>query len=168
MQSHRFVIILSALGLCGATACHRQSGDERVVGIWQFSGMDATMDYVFKADHTFELWAPSMDVDQSKGPWLQMDFGSWHIEKDELIIEYKRSRSRLFRALRTGPTNQAELISASGADSLDSPVSGPGHLRSLHGRVHQVIDQPNIMAWSSWARLWQCATYGPTKSRKPR
>ena len=28
-----------------------------------------------------------------------------------------------------------------------------------------VIAQPNIMAWSSWARLWQCATYGPTKSR---
>src|SRR4029079_14014564 len=31
-----------------------------------------------------------------------------------------------------------------------------------------VISQPNIMAWSSWARLWQWATYGPTKSRKPR
>ena len=23
-----------------------------------------------------------------------------------------------------------------------------------------MISQLNIMAWSSWARLWQCATYG--------
>src|SRR4029079_6841334 len=36
----------------------------------------------------------------------------------------------------------------------------------VHG--YGMISQPNIMAWSSWARLWQCATYGPTKSRKPR
>jgi len=63
-----------------------------MVGIWQFSGMDATMDYVFKADHTFELWAPSMDVKESKGPWLQMDFGSWEIRGDEIVIEYKRPR----------------------------------------------------------------------------
>jgi hypothetical protein len=28
--------------------------------------------------------------------------------------------------------------------------------------------QPNIIAWSSCMRLWQCATYGPTKSRNPR
>ena len=67
-----------------------------MVGIWQFSGMDATMDYVFKADHTFELWAPSMDVEQSKGPWLQMDFGSWQIHGDELVIESKRPRSPEF------------------------------------------------------------------------
>jgi hypothetical protein len=92
----RTVIVLLALALCGAPACHRQSPDERMVGIWQFSGMDATMDYVFKADHTFELWAPSMDVEQSKGPWLQMDFGTWHVENDEMIIEYQRPRSPEF------------------------------------------------------------------------
>jgi hypothetical protein len=30
-------------------------------------------------------------------------------------------------------------------------------VETLDERVH-VISQPNIMAWSSWARLWQCAT----------
>jgi hypothetical protein len=35
---------------------------------------------------------------------------------------------------------------------------------SLYGTVVQ----PNIMASSSCARSWQWATYGPTKSRKPR
>jgi hypothetical protein len=86
--------VLFALALGALTACHQESLDKRMVGIWQFSSMDATMDYVFKADHTFELWAPSMDVEQSKGPWLNMDFGKWHTEKDELIIEYKRPRSQ--------------------------------------------------------------------------
>src|SRR4051794_36330982 len=88
--------IFFVLALITLTACQQKSLDERMVGIWQFSGMDATMDYVFKADHTFELWAPSMDVEQSKGPWLKMNFGNWHTEKDELIIKYKRPRSQSF------------------------------------------------------------------------
>jgi len=78
MVSHRFLVILTILALCVATSC-QQSPSEKLVGIWQFSGMDATMDYVFKADHTFEVWAPSMDVEQSKGPWLEMDFGTWQV-----------------------------------------------------------------------------------------
>jgi hypothetical protein len=99
MQNRRFGIVVFALALGAATACHQESWDERMVGIWQFSGMDATMDYVFKADHTFELWAPSMDVEQSKGPWLKMDFGNWRIEKDEIVIEYKRPRSPWMKKL---------------------------------------------------------------------
>ena len=39
--------MLTAVVLCADTSC-RQSADDRMVGIWQFSGMDATMDYVFK------------------------------------------------------------------------------------------------------------------------
>jgi len=29
------------------------------------------------------------------------------------------------------------------------------------------ISQAKIMLWSSWARLWQCATHGPVKVRNP-
>ena len=36
-----------------------------------------------------------------------------------------------------------------------SELADPGR---CHVGGHQVISQPNIMAWSSWARLWQCAT----------
>ena len=40
--------------------------------------------------------------------------------------------------------------------------------RRMVGRrmAYGVISQFHIMAWSSCARLWQWATYGPTKSRK--
>ena len=44
----------------------------------------------------------------------------------------------------------------------------PLSVRAGHQAPYGTIVQPNIMAWSSCARLWQCATYGPTKSRKPR
>jgi hypothetical protein len=30
------------------------------------------------------------------------------------------------------------------------------------------ISQAYIMLWSSWARLWQCATYGPVNVRNRR
>src|SRR5881394_270528 len=106
----RTVIVLLALALCGAPACHRQSPDERMVGIWQFSGMDATMDYVFKADHTFEVWAPSMDVEQSKGPWLRMDFGSWKIEGDEIIIESRRPPSEWLKDVAPETKEESELL----------------------------------------------------------
>ena len=36
------------------------------------------------------------------------------------------------------------------------------------GALTGMISQPNIMLWSSWARLWQCATYGPAKVRNRR
>jgi hypothetical protein len=56
-------------------------------------------------------------------------------------------------------------------------ISGVLELRAENTRIRRGGDpahsygtmvQPNIMAWSSCARLWQCATYGPTKSRNPR
>jgi hypothetical protein len=51
-------------------------------------------------------------------------------------------------------------------------LRAPGRVGELWGpgRVegYGTMVQENIIAWSSWLRLWQCATYGPTKSRNPR
>jgi hypothetical protein len=44
----------------------------------------------------------------------------------------------------------------------DARAGGSWGRRMAYG----VISQFHIMAWSSCARLWQWATYGPTKSRK--
>ena len=40
---------------------------------------------------------------------------------------------------------------------VDPEVGEPEARRPFQG-CHGVISQPNIIAWSSWARLWQCAT----------
>lgn len=101
-----------------------------MVGIWQFSGMDATMDYVFKTDHTVELWAPSMDVEQSKGPWLQMDFGTWHVDGDELTIEYKRPRSPEFEEFLKSegiglPSTTKHRVLHFGASKIEFQNGGP-------------------------------------------
>jgi hypothetical protein len=130
MQSRRIVSIVVALGFGAAAACQQPSADERIVGIWQFSGMDATMDYVFKADHTFELWAPSMDLEQSKGPWLQMDFGIWHIKADELIIEYKRPCSPEFEEFLKSeeialPTTTRHKVVRYAPDRIEFDRGGP-------------------------------------------
>jgi hypothetical protein len=130
MLSHPFLVVAVALGFCGAAACHRPSADERMVGIWQFTGMDATMDYVFKPDHTFEVWAESMDVEQSKGPWLQMNFGTWKVEGDELVMEYKRPRSAEFeeflksQGIDLPPVNRRKVLRF-GADKIEFPQGGP-------------------------------------------
>jgi hypothetical protein len=129
MLSHRLLVILATVASCIATSC-RQSPDEQMVGIWQFTSMDATMDYVFKADHTFELWAPPMDVEQSKGPWLQMDFGTWQIESDEIIIEYKRPRSPPFEEFLKSegialPSVTKHKVLRHGANKIEFQQGGP-------------------------------------------
>ena len=129
MPPTRSIVVLAIVAL-SVIGCHRQSPDERMVGIWQFSGMDATMDYVFNADHTFELWAPSMDEEQSKGSWLKTDFGTWHIEKDELIIEYKRPRSEWFEQFLKSrgislPSVTREKVLRFGSDKIEFQHGSP-------------------------------------------
>ena len=125
MQIRRFSCVLTALAMVGTMACHRQSASDRMIGIWQFSGMDATMDYVFKADRTFEVWAPSMDAELSKGPWLQMDFGSWQVQGDELIIESKRTRSPEFKKMfPRDPVDRLKVLRF-GPEKIEFQHGGP-------------------------------------------
>ena len=110
MQSQRFATFLTALALYLASACVRQTPRDRLVGIWQFTGMDATMDYVFKADLTYEVWAEPMDTTLSKGPWLQMDFGSWKIEGDEIIIESHRPLPEWLKEMAPDTIDRSEVL----------------------------------------------------------
>jgi hypothetical protein len=103
---------------------------ESIVGIWQFSSFDNTMDYVFKADHTFEVWAAPMDSELSKGPWWRMDFGSWQVQGDELIIEYKRPRSSEFKEFLKSKGIPFSSVSKSkvlryGSDRIEFQKGGP-------------------------------------------
>ena len=57
-----------------------------------------------------------------------------------------------------------------GREGSDSHTRAPGTdvPRARNCVLHRYgwISHPNIMAWSSWARLWQWATYLPVKVRK--
>ena len=71
------------------------------------------------------------------------------------------------------PTAPRSVTTQKQSAAANSTASGTTLLQGTDGAaarvgVHGVMVQPNIMAWSSCARLWQWATYGPVKSRKPR
>src|ERR671921_176555 len=62
---------------------------------------------------------------------------------------------------------ELDSVWGGGGPSLARAATGGTPVLGSRGAgypCYGVISQPNIMAWSSWARLWQCPTYFPTKS----
>ena len=96
-----------------------------MVGIWQFTGIDATMDYVFKSDHTFEIWAPSMDVEQSKGQWLHMGGGTWQVTSSELTMETQRPPSPDPEATPYAKQLDRLKVRRFGTDKIEFERGGP-------------------------------------------
>ena len=78
--------------------------------------------------------------------------------------EWEHGRPRLGRPSRWGAPPSVRGAEDGRHDDAPCIWSGrlavPGNLarQGRTGADYGVISQPNIMAWSSWARLWQCAT----------
>jgi hypothetical protein len=78
----------SGFALCAlacAAACHRVSpAEERIIGIWEFTGIDATGRVVFHRDHTVVDLFPDSDAPYVWGPSAS---GTWRLEGDEVVTD---------------------------------------------------------------------------------
>jgi hypothetical protein len=73
------------LGLA-VEACQRVSpAEEKVIGIWEFTGLDATGRVVFRRDHTVvDLFTES---DSPNARWAPTAWGKWRLEGNEIITD---------------------------------------------------------------------------------
>jgi hypothetical protein len=67
-------------------ACQRVSpAEEKVIGIWEFTGLDATGRVVFRRDHTVvDLFTES---DSPNARWAPTAWGKWRLEGNEIITD---------------------------------------------------------------------------------
>jgi hypothetical protein len=72
----------ASFALLCATACHSLSPDEqKIVGTWEFTGLDFTGRVVYRADHVVvDLFAAS-----ETGGWAPGSWGRWRLEGNEIV-----------------------------------------------------------------------------------
>jgi hypothetical protein len=81
MLRTRPIVVLLLLALTG---CQRLSPTERkLVGTWEYSGMDFTTRVAFRSDHTMATFFP----DQDGRVWTPTSSGTWRMEGNDLLIE---------------------------------------------------------------------------------
>jgi hypothetical protein len=69
-------------------ACWQASRNRGIVGSWYYPyTIDATPGVTFKADHMFTIW------NEGEGRRDDMMFGTWQIEGDEVVMQYKEDWS---------------------------------------------------------------------------
>src|SRR5436190_11744528 len=65
--------------------CHRLSPiEQKVVGTWEYTGMDFTNRVVFSEDRTVTTLFPDS---QAPAKWVPAVFGTWSVEGDELVTK---------------------------------------------------------------------------------
>jgi hypothetical protein len=78
----------AAFALCAsisATACHHVSpAEERIIGTWEFTGIDATGRVVFHRDHTVVDLFPEP---QAPYAWEPAASGTWRLEGDVVVTD---------------------------------------------------------------------------------
>lgn len=79
------LLLAVTLGLVLA-ACQRVTpAEEKIIGIWEFTGLDATGRVVFRRDHTVvDLFTES---DSPNARWAPTAWGKWRLEGNEIIID---------------------------------------------------------------------------------
>jgi hypothetical protein len=97
--------------------------EKKLVGTWEFTGIDATGRLTLRADHTSETLFPDMD-DSTK--WEVLLRGSWRLEGNDLIMEEKPTFGP---SVPGDPPRQMELtritIREFGSDKLVPEKGGP-------------------------------------------
>ena len=80
-----FVLALAAFSV----SCQRLSPEEeRVVGTWEFTGLDFTNRVVFRRDHsTEELYAREGGLIAKISPWAALSRGTWRLEGDTIVTD---------------------------------------------------------------------------------
>lgn len=75
--------VLLVGSMLAVATCHRLTPTEqKVVGTWEYTGMDFTNRIVFREDHTVTTLFPDS---QREEKWVPAVFGTWKLEGDELV-----------------------------------------------------------------------------------
>jgi hypothetical protein len=66
--------------------CHRLSpSEQKIVGAWSNTGLDAVHYYVFEANRSLSVLAPEDDSENAK--LLRVGSGSWRVAGNDLVTE---------------------------------------------------------------------------------
>lgn len=84
MLSARIVLAVIAVS---TLSCQRLSPEEqRVVGTWEFSGIDFTNRVVYRSDHSAEeLYPRETGLLAKIRPWVTLSRGTWRLEGDTIV-----------------------------------------------------------------------------------
>ena len=118
LKYHR-LLLSSLAALIGMVGCQRVTpAEERVIGTWEFTGLDATGRVVFRRDHkVVDLFT---DGDGPNARWIATFWGKWRLEGNEIVTDeetlvgdYATSTRRLGR-IPISEFEQNRLVRADG------------------------------------------------------
>jgi hypothetical protein len=80
------IILLGIMPVVALVSCQRLSpGEEKIIGTWEFTGLDATGRVVFRRDHTVVDLFPENDSTIAK--WAPTAWGKWRLEGNEIVTD---------------------------------------------------------------------------------
>ena len=118
------IIVLSTATLL--VGCYRLSpAEEKVVGTWEFSGVDFTNRLVYRRDHSAEeLYRRDDGLWSRIQPWAVLSRGTWRLEGDTIVSEREvvvdgpvRGEKRVIRS-PIAEFRRDELVRADGRSPL--------------------------------------------------
>lgn len=98
--------IIFVLAICGVTFARAQlaTPEHKIVGTWQFSGVDTRGRIVLRADHTCASLLP-----RTGGGWEILATGTWRVEGDYLIRVEKPAVAASASSNRPSPSVTSKL-----------------------------------------------------------
>lgn len=84
MLTARITLLISLCSI-GCAVAQLLPLEQRIVGTWQFSSIDATGRMIFRADHTYSTMFPFSGLHD----WKVVTRGTWRIEGHYLVVAEK-------------------------------------------------------------------------------
>ena len=79
-------IVCLAVPCLLTTGCRRlTAAEEKIVGTWEFTGIDASGRVVYRPDHTVVALFPEYDALNAR--WVPRSWGSWRLDGSEIVSE---------------------------------------------------------------------------------
>lgn len=80
------VLLLSITCVAALISCQRVApAEEKIIGLWEFTGLDATGRVVFRRDHTVvDLF---IEGDGVNARWIPTSWGKWRLEGSEIVTD---------------------------------------------------------------------------------
>jgi hypothetical protein len=89
MLKTRYRAAFALLVLLCASGCYRNAPEEdKILGTWEFTGIDATGRVVFRRDHKVVHLFPEQDS-STNARWIPLAAGTWRLEGNEIVTDVK-------------------------------------------------------------------------------
>src|SRR5438552_15282996 len=70
------------------SACqHTTPTEEKIIGMWELTGLDATGRVVFRRDHTVVDLFPEDDMTHAR--WFATSSGKWRLDESDIVEDMK-------------------------------------------------------------------------------